>query len=289
MPAELRENSKTINILAAGQTSPDWDYLHARLPRLGIALNEAQWVSDLKSALPFLRAEPWDCLLIGIEDSYNAAELHALQVYLGVIREMGFGGPVILLSEELSDSLVEISNQWNCQFHEVDFRKRSSAMDWMIVREIQANQTREELKRARSELQVRQQREREEASLILSQQHRLLHEIVSTSSITSNETVNFLASSRIFDDSSKQKYDQVLKNVVISGTSGSRQILPTLLTEFEANGLTPGDILSLHLQSLEKLISGTGEKSTRHILQRADQLLVEVMVSLAETYRQHAA
>ncbi|TWT60338.1 hypothetical protein Pan54_10520 [Rubinisphaera italica] len=289
MSAERDHKTKIINLLAVGQFPPDWDYLHARLQRLGLSLNEAQWVTGPKSALPFLRTEPWDCLLYAIEDSFDTAELHAIHIHLRAVRDMGILIPVILIAAELNDSLAEICQEWNCQFQEADFRKRSTGIGLVIFREIQANRTQEELRQAKTELRIRQQRSREEASLILSQQHRLLNDIVSVSAGSSNATVTSLTSTRVFDEAAKQKYDQILKNMVISGLSGSRQMLLSMLSEFEISGVSPGDILSLHLQALEKLIAGAGEKSTRHILQRADQLLVEVMVSLAETYRQHAA
>lgn len=289
MSAEMENKTETINLLAVGQFPPDWDYLHARLQRLGLSLNEAQWVTDSKSALPFLRSEPWDCLLFSIQDVFDTLELEALQTYLKAVREMGLSIPVILFAAEMNDSLAEICQKWNCQFQEADFIKRSTGIGWVIFREIQANRTREDLRLAQSELQVRRERSREEASLILSQQHRLLNEIVSASSGKSNDAVSSLASTRVFDETAKQKYDQILKQVVISGLSGSQQILLSLLNELEFRGVEPRDLLSLHLQTLEKLLAGAGEKSSRHILQRADQLLVEVMVSLAETYRQYAA
>ncbi|WP_339748742.1 hypothetical protein, partial [uncultured Rubinisphaera sp.] len=96
----MENKTETINLLAVGQFPPDWDYLHARLQRLGLSLNEAQWVTDSKSALPFLRSEPWDCLLFSIQDVFDTLELEALQTYLKAVREMGLSIPVILFAAE---------------------------------------------------------------------------------------------------------------------------------------------------------------------------------------------
>ena len=44
--------------------------------------------------------------------------------------------------------------------------------------------------------------------------------------------------------------------------------------------------MQLHLTALEDLLEGLGSRSTRHVLTRADLLVLEVMVNLAEGYRQ---
>jgi hypothetical protein len=41
----------------------------------------------------------------------------------------------------------------------------------------------------------------------------------------------------------------------------------------------------LHLKVLEELIHGLGSRSARHVMSRADLLVLEVMVHLAEGYR----
>jgi len=44
--------------------------------------------------------------------------------------------------------------------------------------------------------------------------------------------------------------------------------------------------MNLHLHVLEELVRGLGSRSTRHVMTRADLLALEVMVHLAEGYRQ---
>ena len=41
----------------------------------------------------------------------------------------------------------------------------------------------------------------------------------------------------------------------------------------------------LHLQVLEEMIRGLGSRSARHVMNRADMLILEVMINLAEGYR----
>ena len=53
-----------------------------------------------------------------------------------------------------------------------------------------------------------------------------------------------------------------------------------------AAGLTPAQGMQLHLHVLEELVHGLGERSTRHVMTRADLLVMELMMHLAEAYRQ---
>jgi hypothetical protein len=55
------------------------------------------------------------------------------------------------------------------------------------------------------------------------------------------------------------------------------------------SGVTPQQALQLHLCALEDLMRGLGARSARHVLTRADLLVLEVMLHLAEGYRRRLA
>jgi hypothetical protein len=50
-------------------------------------------------------------------------------------------------------------------------------------------------------------------------------------------------------------------------------------------GITPQQTMLLHLQVLEELVRGLGSRSARHVMTRADLLVLELMIHLAEGYR----
>ena len=50
-------------------------------------------------------------------------------------------------------------------------------------------------------------------------------------------------------------------------------------------GLTARQTMQLHLKVLEELLHGLGARSTRHVMTRADLLILEVMVHLADGYQ----
>ena len=51
-------------------------------------------------------------------------------------------------------------------------------------------------------------------------------------------------------------------------------------------GLTAPQAMQLHLHVLEELLHGLGERSTRHVITRADLLVMELTMHLAEGYRE---
>ncbi len=49
--------------------------------------------------------------------------------------------------------------------------------------------------------------------------------------------------------------------------------------------ITTQQAMLLHLHVLEEMISGLGSRSARHVMNRADMLILEIMIHLAEQYR----
>jgi hypothetical protein len=50
--------------------------------------------------------------------------------------------------------------------------------------------------------------------------------------------------------------------------------------------VTARQAVQLHLHVLEEMIRGLGNRSSRHVMNRADLLILEVIVDLAESYRE---
>jgi len=52
-----------------------------------------------------------------------------------------------------------------------------------------------------------------------------------------------------------------------------------------ASGISAPQTMLLHVEALEELIHGLGSRSTRHVMTRADLLVLEILIHLAESYR----
>jgi hypothetical protein len=77
----------------------------------------------------------------------------------------------------------------------------------------------------------------------------------------------------------------MLRAYVIMGAgnlSDEMNVLADLLAEA---GISAQQTMQLHVQVLEDLIRGLGSRSARHVMNRADLLVLEVMAHLADGYR----
>jgi hypothetical protein len=80
-------------------------------------------------------------------------------------------------------------------------------------------------------------------------------------------------------------YRELLRAYVVMGAGNLADEMSTL-----ANLLTEADVsaqrtMQLHVHVLEELIGSLGNRSARHVMNRADLLVVEVMAHLADGYR----
>jgi len=82
-------------------------------------------------------------------------------------------------------------------------------------------------------------------------------------------------------------YRELLRTHVIMGSGTLADEMRMLAELLATAGISARQTLQLHLQALEELVRGLGARSTRHVLTRADLLVLEMMLYLAEEYRRH--
>jgi hypothetical protein len=80
-------------------------------------------------------------------------------------------------------------------------------------------------------------------------------------------------------------YRELLRAYVIMGAGNLSSEMERLAELLAFASVTPRQAMRLHLKVLEEMISGLGSRSARHVMSRADMLVLEVMINLAEQYR----
>ena len=81
-------------------------------------------------------------------------------------------------------------------------------------------------------------------------------------------------------------YRELLRAYVIMGSGNLAGELGRLAELLATAGVTARQTMSLHLHAVEELVHGLGARSTRHVMTRADLLVLEIMIHLAERYRE---
>jgi hypothetical protein len=80
-------------------------------------------------------------------------------------------------------------------------------------------------------------------------------------------------------------YRELLRTYVIMGSGNLGCEIARLAELLATAGMAAREAMRLHLQVLEELIHGLGTRSARHVMTRADLLIMEIMIHLAECYR----
>ena len=80
-------------------------------------------------------------------------------------------------------------------------------------------------------------------------------------------------------------YRELLRTYVIMGSGNLAGELRHLAELLGIAGLSARQTLQLHLHVLAELIHGLGSRSTRHVMNRADLLAIEVLLHVGDGYR----
>ena len=80
-------------------------------------------------------------------------------------------------------------------------------------------------------------------------------------------------------------YRELLRAYVIMGSGNLSDEMNRLADLLASADVTAQQAMRLHLHVLEETVQGLGSRSARHVLNRADLLILEVMMNLAEGYR----
>lgn len=296
---------RPLRLLALGAKEPDWNFLSERLSRQNWDLKEANWNPVLFQTLQALRTEHWDCLVISLFDEDENFSHGELASFLAAIRESGLSIAISVLACSFDVELAQMFQKYDCDFHEIRAGWFSPVTGVLIDRAMQLQVMMQEYKKLQRKEEHRNLREREEAEVILTHQRTLLQEILKEQKRADQFSANTSPDSTLPSDAIRRvssanaslgiptevdpQYEQTLRSFVIMGSGRLESELSQLVESMQSRGCTPQDLLAMHLGCVEKLIEGLGQRSSRHVVQRSDQMLLEMMVHLAENYRSDAA
>lgn len=80
-------------------------------------------------------------------------------------------------------------------------------------------------------------------------------------------------------------YDELLRTHVIMGSGQLSTEIAHLSELLAVAGIGPRQALELHVERVQRLVRGLGNRSTRHVMDRADLLALELVVQLGELFR----
>ena len=241
-----------------------------------------------------LRDELFDAVLI----SHDPPELDGLDLVEG-IRTGGGDEPLILLGAASEQEMIAPAFQAGASDYVCAGASSSRMLIWTVARAIERTHIARENQRLLESGRQRIAQEHEEASRLLAQQRTLLgnlealcrlHDLESASDSPAaslqRETIYSArgVTPRLMAQLTEH-YTELLRAYVIMGSGNLAEELGVLAELLASAGVPARQVMLMHLDVLDDVMRGLGSRSARHVLNRANLLVLEVMLYLAEGYR----
>lgn len=307
-----------LRLLCVGPREPSWVGLTLQLDAEGGIEPQFRWVSNATEALTLLRDDPFDAVLIAAgsadEDQPQGASPGSVQTnrtlarsgssatvhsdafaeaasLVKAIRASGCEDPLVLLAPRISDvDWLDLSRE-ECELLQSARLWDSPALVSVIKRAIFRSEQTRQSRRLEIAQTKRMARERDEAEHLLNQQRRIIDDLDATeaTNVTRQAMLDCFGRAApcrtALPPEINSYYQELLRTYVIMGSGNLGGEIAKLADLLAVAGCGPREALSLHLERVESLVGGLGNRSTRHILARADLLALELMIHLGESYR----
>lgn len=279
-----------LRLLCVGSREPSWVGLTLQLDAEGGVEPQFRWVSTATEALTLLRDDPFDAVLIAAASDAFAESASLVKA----IRASGCEDPLVLIAPRISDSdWLDLSRE-ECELLQSAYVWDSPALVSVIKRAIFRSEQTRQSRRLEIAQTKRMARERDEAEHLLNQQRRIIDDLdardaAEPTNVTRQAMLDCFGRATPCRTSLPPEingyYQELLRTYVIMGSGNLGGEIAKLADLLAVAGCGPREALSLHLERVESLVGGLGNRSTRHILARADLLALELMIHLGESYR----
>jgi len=263
-----------------------------------ILLKESTGVAN---GLAQLRDEVFDAVLV----SHEPNALDALDLIEG-LRAGGNEEPMIILGNVPSSEMMALAYEVGADAYCCVAETTTRSLLWTFARAIERCQLVHEHRRL---VQIEQQRlahEHQEAERLLAEQRALIAELESlrdgnAARIVSVEQGAWSMEKECSDSQLRAPcsmplppdlpdrlighYRELLRAYVVMGAGNLADEMTSLATSLADAGVSAQRTMQLHVRVLEELIGSLGNRSARHVMNRADLLVLEIMAHLADGYR----
>ncbi len=289
-----------LKLLFVSNRKPIWVGLALKLDAIGCSEPRFDWASSSEEALSLLRDDGYDCLLLAVNSESRKDQLELLNA----IRVSGCQDPVILVLSAPDDQVVLAAYEKQAEVLVSAVVWESPALLVSIQHAIVVHQLGAENHRLQVENHRRLIREQNEAERLLIQQRSMVEEmqiLAYPEEIKDTESASLLAHDQKIDESEpamdsfqipeevKDYYHELLRTYVIMGSGSLKEEILQITELLAVANLTSRQVLEFHIECVESIVKGLGNRSSRHVMARADLLALEMMIHLGECYQQRSS
>jgi len=157
---------------------------------------------------------------------------------------------------------------------------------WHIARGVERRELLAENLRLLNQQRQRLQIEHNEASHLLTQQRGLIWKLGQICDVDASQHSHDKDHGKATVDLTtfSNRYRDLLRTYIVMGSGSLNAELRSLADSLAAAGISAQQTLQIHLQILEETVQSLGNRSARHVMNRADLLILELMMHLCDGY-----
>ncbi len=230
-----------------------------------------------------LREEVYDAVLV----SHEPGELDALDLIEGY-RTGGAEEPIVVLGTPAEAEMAVLCYEAGADGYVCVDACTTRHLIWVVALAVQKRQLVQENRRHRHTEKTRLEREQDDARRLLEEQCAAVEgfrAVGQIANLPNSRQLNNLPHNMPLPAELIAHYRELLRIYVIMGSGNLADELRRLARLLVAGGISARQTAELHLTVVAEMIQGLGARSGRHVMTRADLLLLEVMMHLGEGYR----
>jgi DNA-binding response OmpR family regulator len=231
--------------------------------------------SGVAEGLGRLREVLFDAVLIG----HEPGAVDALEVMDAIRAGSSDEQPVIVLGEDNSRSMEALCYEAGADAYLCLQETTTRSLIWVVSRAMERHELLADNRRLQQQNRHRLQLEHDEVSRLIEQQRQMLAEKETLSSRAVHEMAERLPQAL------RDHYRELLRSYVMMGSGNLRDEIRVLAELLARAHVSPKQTMALHVCVLERLVEGKGSRSARHLLNRGDMLILEMMIHIARHYR----
>ncbi len=238
------------------------------------------------AALASLREMNLELVLLGHEPGHLDAP--------GILQAMRLGGveePAVVLGRESAPEMAVCCLEAGADDYLCVQNATVEMLLWSIRRAVARSQLVFQYRRFLQQRQQLLQQEQTQAAHRLEHQDQLIRQLHDQDARGMQEAASGvqvswgLGALVPLPESLQTFYLDLLRTFTVMGCGSLHQEVQQLAAALGRLGLPVAKVVQLHRHALQTLLQGRGNRSCRHLLARADTLLVELLAHLARWYR----
>lgn len=276
-----RQLPETLRLLCTSAVAPSWVGIALRLDAAGCQLPRLHHEATTAAALARLRERPFDVVLIVEPQPIGLAA-----TAVPAMRTAGVEEPIVAVRTVADDVFAVLACEHDVEVLVTSHPWDSPAIVPAIARVLERRSMREEHERLLAERTRRDDRDRDEAERILGQQQRIIADLAALADQPIDDAPSDVRAT--LNETIGGHYRDLLRTHVIMGSGRLGTEVTRLAAMLAEAGIGPRQALEMHLAQVAEIVRGLGNRSTRHVVARADLLALELVVQVGEYLRSRA-